>query len=160
MAYIPGRVTSIFGKDYTNGSLTYVCLSAVSTTNWQYLQSLLVRIPVSNPSEKAYSVVENAKKMGNSMPFLYTGAQFPYFRRCIKPGLMITVSDFWTVQMYILHFNVLQLKAVCSAFKTNSTQKNSDSIRQHHCVRLSEQTKEGGGQMYLLVWRILAYCNP
>ena len=45
------------------------------------------------------------------------------------------------------------------AFKTNSTQKNSDSIRQHHCVRLSEQTG-GGGSIYLLVWRSLAYCNP
>ena len=44
------------------------------------------------------------------------------------------------------------------AFKTNSTQKNSDSIRQHHCVRLSEKT--GGGSVYLLVWRSLAYCNP
>ena len=29
--------------------------------NWQYLQSLVVRIPVSNPSEKAYSLMENAK---------------------------------------------------------------------------------------------------
>ena len=62
VAYIPGRGMSIFGKDYTNGLLKYVCLSAVSTTNWQYLQSLVVRIPVSNPSEKVYSVVENAKK--------------------------------------------------------------------------------------------------
>ena len=55
----------------------YVCLSVVSRKNWQYLQSLVVRILVSNPSEKAYSLVENAKKMGNRMPFLYTGAQFP-----------------------------------------------------------------------------------
>ena len=50
--------------------------------------------------------------------------------------------------MYILHFNVLQLKAVCSAIKSLQdkfhTKKNSDSIRQHHCVRLSEQT--GGGE--------------
>ena len=67
----------------------YVCLSVVSRKNWQYLQSLVVGIPVSNPSEKAYSVGENAKGMGNRMPFPYTGAQFPYFRRCIKPGLMI-----------------------------------------------------------------------
>ena len=91
--------------------------------NWQFLQSLVVRIPVSNPSEKAYSVVENAKKMRNRMPFLYTGAQFPYFRRCIKPGLMvpsisITVSGFGQLKMYILHFNVIQLKAVCSALKS------------------------------------------
>ena len=62
VAYIPGRDTSIFGKDYTNGSVMYVCLSVVSRKNWQYLQSLVVRIPVSNPSEKAYSLVENAKK--------------------------------------------------------------------------------------------------
>ena len=45
------------------------------------------------------------------------------FHRCIKPGLMIpsksiTVSGFWTVQKYILHFNVLQLKAVCLALKS------------------------------------------
>ena len=123
VAYIPGRDTSIFGKDYTNGSVMYVCLSVVSRKNWQYLQSLVVRIPVSNPSEKAYSLVENAKKMGNRMPFLYTGAQFPYFRRCIKPGLMIpsisiTVSGFGQLKMYILHFNVIQLKAVCSALKS------------------------------------------
>ena len=62
VAYIPGRDTSIFGKGYTNGSVMYVCLSVVSRKNWQYLQSLVVRIPVSKPSEKAYSVVENAKK--------------------------------------------------------------------------------------------------
>ena len=116
VAYIPGRGTSIFEKDYTDGSVTYVCLSVVSRTNWQYLRSLVVRIPVSNPSEKS-------QKMGNRMPFLYTGAQFPYYHRCIKPGLMIpsksiTVSGFWTVQKYILHFNVLQLKAVCLALKS------------------------------------------
>ena len=105
----------------------YVCLSVVSRKYWQFLQSLVVRIPVSNPSEKAYSVVENAKKkkkkMGNRMPFLYTGAPFPYFHRCIKPGLMIpsisiTVSGFGQLKMYILHFNVIQLKAVCSALKS------------------------------------------
>ena len=62
VAYIPGRDNSIFGKGYTNGSVMYVCLSVVSRKNWQYLQSLVVRIPVSNPSEKAYSLVENAKK--------------------------------------------------------------------------------------------------
>ena len=63
------------------------------------------------------------QKMGNRMPFLYTGAQFPYFRRCIKPGLMIpsisiTVSGFGQLKMYILHFNVIQLKTVCSALKS------------------------------------------
>ena len=98
--------TSIFGKDYTNGLFKYLCLSAISTTNWQYLQSLVVRIPVSNPSEKAYSVVENAKKW--EIGCLFTGAQFPYFCRCIKPGLMIpsksiTVSGFGQLKMYMLH---------------------------------------------------------
>ena len=86
------------------------------------------------------------------MPFLYTGAQFPYFRRCIKSGLMIpsisiTVSGFGQLKMYILHFNVIQLKAVCSALKSLQDKfhtKNSDSIRQHHFVRLSEQTGGGG----------------
>ena len=94
VAYIPGRDTSVFGKDYTNGSVTYVYLSVVSRK--KYLQSLVVRIPVSNPSEKAVSVVENAKKWEIGCLF---HTQFPYFRRCIKPGLMIssksiTVSGF------------------------------------------------------------------
>ena len=59
------------------------------------------------------------QKMGNRMPFLYTGAQFPYFRRCIKPGLMIpsisiTVSGFGQFKMYILHFNVIAEGSVFS----------------------------------------------
>ena len=85
------------------------------------------------------------------MPFLYTGAQFPYFRRCIKPGLMIpsksrTVSGFWTVKMYILHFKVIQLKAVCSALKSLQDKLSTKELVQlfikfvNHCVRLSEQT--------------------
>ena len=101
----------------------YVCLSVVSRKNWQFLQSLVVRIPVSNPSEKGIFSGGKYQKMGNRMPFLSTGAQFPYFHRCIKPGLMIpstsiTVSGFGQLKMYILHFNVIQLKAVCSALKS------------------------------------------
>ena len=145
-----------------------MCLSAVSTTNWQYLQSLVVRIPVSNPSKKAYSVVENAKqKMGNRMPFLYTGAQFPYFRRCIKPGLMIpsksiTVSGFGQLKMYILHFNVIQLKAVCSALKSLPRQipHKRILIASDNTTVFGYLNKQGGGSVYLLVWRSLAYCNP
>ena len=109
VAYIPGRDTSIFGKDYTNGSVMYVCLSVVSRKNWQYLQSLVVRIPVSNPSEKHIHWWKMPKKMGNRMPFLYTGAQFPYFRRCIKPALMIpsisiTVSGFGQLKNVYITF--------------------------------------------------------
>ena len=145
-----------------------MCLSAVSTTNWQYLQSLVERIPVSNPSKKAYSVVENAKqKMGNRMPFLYTGAQFPYFRRRIKPGLMIpstsiTVSGFGQLKMYILHFNVIQLKAVCSALKRLPRQipHKRILIASDNTTVFGYLNKQGGGSVYLLVWHSLAYCNP
>ena len=63
------------------------------------------------------------------------------------PSISITVSGFGQFKMYILLFNVIQLKAVCSALKSLQDKfhtKNSDSIRQHHCVRLSEQTGGGG----------------
>ena len=101
----------------------YVCLSVVSRKNWQYLQSLVVRIPVSNPSEKAYSVVENAKKWEIGCHFYTRVHNSLIFRRCIKPGLMIpsisiTVSGFGQLKMYILHFKVIQLRAVCSALKS------------------------------------------
>ena len=43
-----------------------------------------------------------------------------------------------------MSYNGRQCVQPLKAFKTNSTQKNSDSIRQHHCVRLSEQTGGGG----------------
>ena len=91
------------------------------------------------------------------LPFPYRGAQFPYFHRCVKTGLVtpsksMTVSGIWTDQENSLHFNVLLLKAVCLALKSfqteNSKQKNSDSIRQRHRIWLSEQTRGGTCTFY------------
>ena len=48
------------------------------------------------------------------------------------------------VQENTLHFNVLQLNALCLALKRqNSKQNNSDGIRQRDCIRLSKQTRGG-----------------
>ena len=87
------------------------------------------------------------------MPFLYTGAQFPYFRRCIKPGLMIpsksrTVSGFWTVKMYLLHFKVIQLKAVCSALKSLQRQipHKRILIASDNTTVFGYLNKRGGGE--------------
>ena len=121
----------------------------VSKTNWQYPQSLVLRIPVSNPSVKVSSVVENYNKMGNTLPFPGRGAQYPYFHRDVKPGLVS--PSIWTVQENILHLNVQQLKAVCLALRSFQekilNKKNSDSMSQHHCIWLSEQTRGGGGHV-------------
>ena len=51
-------------KTIPMGQLCMCAFQWYQEKNCQYLQSLVVRIPVSNPSEKAFSVVENAKKNG------------------------------------------------------------------------------------------------
>ena len=122
-------------------------------------------------SEKSSSVVERSKKnLKNGLSFSSTGTQYPYFRKCIKSRLGSSFrkqDSQWQLDRSrkLLHINVLELKAVFLALKElskqNSRQKGSDSNRQCHCSQLSEQTR--GNTLWdrcLLVWRILAYCNP
>ena len=167
MAYIPGRGTSIFGKDYTNGSLTYVCLSAVSTTNWQYLQSLLVRIPVSNPSEKAYSVVENAKKWEMACPFYTQGHNSLIFVDALNQGWWshlkasqsVTFGQFKCIYYISMSYNwrqCVQPSSLQILHKRILIASDNTTVFGY----LNKQKGGGGGHMYLLVWRILAYCNP
>ena len=69
IAYVPNRCTSIFGKDYTNGLATYASPSVVSKTNWQYPQSLVLRIPVSNLRKQHLQWRKIKKKWEIACPF-------------------------------------------------------------------------------------------
>ena len=125
----------------------------ISRKNWQYLQSLVVRILVSNPSEKVYSVVENAKKWEIGCLFYTQGHNSLIFVDALNQGWWSHLKTEQSVafgQLKCIYYisrsySWRQCVQPLKAFKTNSTQKNSDSIRQHHCVRLSEQTGGGGG---------------
>ena len=63
----------------------------------------------------------------------------------LKASQSVAFGQFKCIYYISRSYNWRQCVQPWKAFNTNSTQKNSDSIRQHHCVRLSEQTTEGVG---------------
>ena len=139
-------------------------------TNWRYPQSLDLKIPVSNFLKSHLQWWKDPNNLKNGLSFSSTGTQYPYFHKCIKSRLGSSFrkqDSQWQLgrSRKLLHINVLELKAVFLALKElskqNSRQKGSNSNRQCHCSQLSEQTR--GNTLLdrcLLVWRILAYCNP
>ena len=76
----------------------------------------------------------------------------------------MTVSGNWKIKK-LLHINVLELKAVFLALKELSKQilDKSVLIATHNATVVSYLSKQEGTHSWdrcLLVWRILAYCNP
>ena len=53
-------------------------------TNWQYPQSLDLKIPVSNFLKSHLQWWKDPKNLKNGLSFSSTGTQYPYFHRCIK----------------------------------------------------------------------------
>ena len=82
---VPDGVLAFLEKTIPMGRLHMRPSSVVSQT-WQYPQSLVLRVPVSNPSEKASLAVEDYYKMGSRLPFPGRLAPYPYFHRCIYQG--------------------------------------------------------------------------
>ena len=77
----------------------------------------------------------------------------------------MTVSGSWTNQEKSLHINVLELKAVFLTLKSfqNTIQNKRILIATDNATVISYLNKQGGTHswdMCLLVWRILAFCNP
>ena len=73
----------------------------------------------------------------------------------------MTVSGSWINQEKTLHINVLELKAVFLALK--SFQNKRILRATDNATVVSYLNKQGGTHswdMCLLVWLILAYCNP
>ena len=77
----------------------------------------------------------------------------------------MTVSGNWTDQEKLIHINVLELKAVFLALKSfqNRILDKRVLIATDNATVVSYLNKQGGTHswdMCLLVWHILAYCNP
>ena len=87
VSIVSDRGVSISRKDYTNGQTPHVSVSVVPGDT-------LAISPLSRPedssfksSEKLSSVVERSKKFRKGLSFISSGTQYPYFHRCVKPGL-------------------------------------------------------------------------
>ena len=122
----------------------------VPKTNWQYPQSLDLKIPVSNFLKSHLQWWKDLKNLKNGLSFSSTGTQYPYFHKCIKSRLGSSFRKHdsqWQLDRSrkLLHINVLELKTVFLALKElskqTSRQKGSDSNRQCYCSPLSEQTR-------------------
>ena len=84
---VSDRYASISRKNNTNGQAPHASVSVVP-------ENTLAISPVSRPedsgfksSEKLSSVVERSKKFKKGLSFTSSGTQYPYFHRCVKPGL-------------------------------------------------------------------------
>ena len=139
-------------------------------TNWQYPQSLDLKIPVSNFLKSHLQWWKDPKNLKNGLSFSSTGTQYPYFHKCIKSRLPRSFRKHdsqWQLDRSrkLLHINVLELKAVFLALKGLSKQVLDKRvlIATHYATVVSYLSKQEGTHSWdrcLLVWRILAYCNP
>ena len=150
VAYVPDRCTSIPRKDNTNGQAPHASISVVP-------EDTLAISPVSRPedsgfksSEKLSSVVEKPQKSRKGLSFTSSGTQYPYFHRCVKPGLgsSFRKSDSqWQLDRSgkIASYQCPRVEGGISGLKKlskqNSRQEGSHSNRQRHCSQLSEQTR-------------------
>ena len=150
VAYVPDRCTSIPRKNNTNGQAPYASVSVVP-------EDTLAISPVSRPedsgfksSKKLSSVVERSQKSRKGLSFTSSGTQYPYFHRCVKPGLgsSFRKSDSqWQLDRSgkIASYQCPRVEGGISGLKKlskqNSRQEGSHSNRQRHCSQLSEQTR-------------------
>ena len=121
-------------------------------------------------SEKSSSVVERSKKSKKWVILFIHRNTIPLFSQMhqIKFGGSFRKHDSqWQLDRSrkLLHINVLELKAVFLALKELSKQilDKRVLIASHNATVVSYLSKQEGTHSWdrcLLVWRILAYCNP
>ena len=139
-------------------------------THWQYPQSLDLKIPVSNLLKSFLQWWKNPKNLEKGCPLHPQEHNTLIFTDASNQGWgahleNLTVSGNWTDQEKLLHINVLELKAVFLALKSfqNRILDKRVLIATDNATVVSYLNKQGGTHswdMCLLVWRILAYCNP
>ena len=139
-------------------------------THWHYPQSLDLKIPVSNLLKSYLQWWKNPKNLEKGCPLHPQEHNTLIFTDASNQGWgahleNLTVSGNWTDQEKLLHINVLELKAVFLALKSfqNSILDKRVLIATDNATVVSYLNKQGGTHswdMCLLVWRIMAYCNP
>ena len=139
-------------------------------TNWQYPQSLDLKISVSNLLLKHLQWWKDPNNVRVGCPLHPEEHNILIFTDASNQGWgahleNMTVSGNWTDQEKLLHINVLELKAVFRALKSfqNSVQNKRILIASDNATVVSYLNKQGGTHSWdvcLLVWCILAYCNP
>ena len=94
--------------------------------------------------------MEKSQKSRKGLSFTSSGTQYPYFHRCIKPGLGSSfrkLDSQWQLDRSGKNasYQCPRVKGGISGLKKlskqNSRQEGSHSNRQRHCSQLSEQTR-------------------
>ena len=118
-------------------------------TNWQYPQSLDLKIPISNLLEKHRQWWKDPKNLKMGCPLhpqehntlIFTDASLGFgssFRKHDSQWQLDRSRKITSYQCPRVKGSVSDLKKLS---KQNSRQKSSDSNRQRHCNQLSEQTR-------------------
>ena len=139
-------------------------------THWQYPQSLDLKIPVSNLLKSHLQWWKDKKNLKIGCPLHPQEHNTLIFTDASNQGWgahleNMTASGNWTSQEKTLHINVLELKAVFLALKSfqNKILNKRILIASDNATVVSYLNKQGGTHswdMCLLIWQILAYCNP
>ena len=139
-------------------------------THWQYPQSPDLKIPVSNLLKSYLQCWKGPKNLRKGCPLHPQEHNTLIFTDASNQGSgahleNLTISGNWTNQGKLLHINVLELKAVFLALKSfqNRILDKRVLIATDNATVVSYLNKQGGTHswdMCLLVWCILAYCNP
>ena len=124
-------------------------------TNWQYPQSLDLKIPVSNLLKKHLQWWKDPKNIKMGCPlhpqehntFIFTDASNQGWRAHLQN---ITVSGNWTNKEKLLHINVLELKAVFLALKSfqNKILDKRVLIATGNATIVSYLNEQGGNTLF------------
>ena len=139
-------------------------------THWKYPQSLDKRIPCSEILKKHLVWWKNPKNVLTGCPLhveehnllLFTDASIKGWGAHLGD---LTISGLWSDTEANLHINILEMKAVFLAIRSFQSHLLNQRVlvASDNATVVAYLNKQGGThslEMCLMVWRLMAFCNP
>ena len=139
-------------------------------THWKYPQSLDKKIPCSEILKKHLVWWKNPKNVLTGCPLhveehnllLFTDASIKGWGAHLGD---LTISGLWSDTEANLHINILEMKAVFLAIRSFQSHLLNQRVlvASDNVTVVAYLNKQGGThslEMCLMVWRLMAFCNP
>ena len=139
-------------------------------THWKYPQSLDKKIPCSEILKKHLVWWKNPKNVLTGCPLhveehnllLFTDASIKGWGAHLGD---LTISGLWSDTEANLHINILEMKAVFLAIRSFQSHLLNQRVlvASDNATVVAYLNKQGGThslEMCLMVWRLMAFCNP
>ena len=164
------RDSSISRKNSSNGQITYETFPVVPENPLEVSPIFGRSDTILRDFEKASELVEGSKLCVDRVSSPCKRTQSTTIHRCVRQGLGYTFGkpdSQWNVVGHEanLHINILELKAVFLAIRSFQTHLVSKRalVASDNATAVSYLNKQGGThslEMCLMVWRLMAFCNP